>query len=245
MDRAWCRLAACDARRQFAGHRPPAAVRRSLIGRRMPSAFVRRVSFRRATAFTPVCAPACIPERANALATTALATTARLPLLALGARRLRSRWGVTHERRLAGVRRRRGAHALHHARPDHAGERDAARGGVDVRHRRRVRRLGDAGQPGRDRRRALRHDARSCRCSRSTPRRASSSGSFDPNNGQPPASRIRHRGVVVTGDRVLFNYRNRLYALDRETGTHDHRASATAAGWTCAPDSAARWKGSR
>src|SRR6476660_6464358 len=42
--------------------------------------------------------------------------------------------------------------------------------------------------------------------------------SFDPNNGAAPTSRIRHRGVVVTGDRVLFNYRNRLYALDRRTG---------------------------
>ena len=41
---------------------------------------------------------------------------------------------------------------------------------------------------------------------------------FDPNNGAPPTSRIRHRGVVVTGERVLFNYRNRLYALDRKTG---------------------------
>ena len=41
---------------------------------------------------------------------------------------------------------------------------------------------------------------------------------FDPNNGAPPTSRIRHRGVVVTDDRVLFNYRNRLYALDRRTG---------------------------
>jgi len=42
--------------------------------------------------------------------------------------------------------------------------------------------------------------------------------SFDPNPGQPPPSRFRHRGVVVTGDRVLFNYRNKLWALDRETG---------------------------
>ena len=41
---------------------------------------------------------------------------------------------------------------------------------------------------------------------------------FDPNNGAPPASRFRHRGVVVTGDRVIFNYRNRLYALNRKTG---------------------------
>jgi len=40
---------------------------------------------------------------------------------------------------------------------------------------------------------------------------------FDPNNGVAPLSRIRHRGVVVTGDRVIFNYRNRLYALDRAT----------------------------
>jgi len=41
---------------------------------------------------------------------------------------------------------------------------------------------------------------------------------FDPTGGAGPTSRIRHRGVVVTGDRVLFNYRNRLYALDRRTG---------------------------
>ncbi|MCA0374293.1 MAG: pyrroloquinoline quinone-dependent dehydrogenase [Gemmatimonadetes bacterium] len=41
---------------------------------------------------------------------------------------------------------------------------------------------------------------------------------FDPLNGAPATSRIRHRGVVVTGDRVLFNYRNRLYALDKRTG---------------------------
>ncbi|HEY7235033.1 MAG TPA: pyrroloquinoline quinone-dependent dehydrogenase [Gemmatimonadaceae bacterium] len=42
--------------------------------------------------------------------------------------------------------------------------------------------------------------------------------SFDPQNGAAPTSRIRHRGVVVTGDRVIFNYRNRLYALDKRTG---------------------------
>jgi quinoprotein glucose dehydrogenase len=41
---------------------------------------------------------------------------------------------------------------------------------------------------------------------------------FDPQNGAPATSRIRHRGVVVVNDRVLFNYRNRLYALDRKTG---------------------------
>ncbi|MEO7520828.1 MAG: c-type cytochrome, partial [Gemmatimonas sp.] len=39
------------------------------------------------------------------------------------------------------------------------------------------------------------------------------------NNGAAPTSRIRHRGVVVTGDRVIFTYRNRLYAIDRKTGT--------------------------
>ena len=42
--------------------------------------------------------------------------------------------------------------------------------------------------------------------------------SFDANGGRPPASRFRHRGVVVTGDRVLFTYRNKLWALDRKTG---------------------------
>ena len=42
--------------------------------------------------------------------------------------------------------------------------------------------------------------------------------SFDPNGGRPPLSRFRHRGVVVTGDRVLFTYRNTLWALDRKTG---------------------------
>ena len=42
--------------------------------------------------------------------------------------------------------------------------------------------------------------------------------SFDPNPGQPAPQRFRHRGVVVTGDRVLFTYRYRLYALDRATG---------------------------
>ncbi|MEO7996170.1 MAG: PQQ-binding-like beta-propeller repeat protein [Gemmatimonadaceae bacterium] len=41
---------------------------------------------------------------------------------------------------------------------------------------------------------------------------------FDPLNGAPPTSRFRHRGVVVTGDRVIFNYRYKLYALDRKTG---------------------------
>jgi quinoprotein glucose dehydrogenase len=42
--------------------------------------------------------------------------------------------------------------------------------------------------------------------------------SFDANNGRPAAGRFRHRGVVVTGDRVIFNYRNKLWALDKKTG---------------------------
>ncbi len=41
---------------------------------------------------------------------------------------------------------------------------------------------------------------------------------FDPNASKPPISRFRHRGVVVTGDRVLFTYRNKLWALDKKTG---------------------------
>lgn len=41
---------------------------------------------------------------------------------------------------------------------------------------------------------------------------------FDPTNGAAATSRLRHRGVVVTNDRVIFNYRNRLYALDKNTG---------------------------
>ncbi len=42
--------------------------------------------------------------------------------------------------------------------------------------------------------------------------------SFDPNAGNDSSPRFRHRGIVVTGDRVMFNYRNRLYAINRETG---------------------------
>jgi quinoprotein glucose dehydrogenase len=41
---------------------------------------------------------------------------------------------------------------------------------------------------------------------------------FDPTNGAGGTSRFRHRGVIVTGDRVIVNYRNRLYALDKRTG---------------------------
>jgi len=54
---------------------------------------------------------------------------------------------------------------------------------------------------------------------------------FDPNNGAPPTSRIRHRGVVVTGDRVIFNYRNRLYALDRATGKPITSFGTNGNGW--------------
>jgi quinoprotein glucose dehydrogenase len=42
--------------------------------------------------------------------------------------------------------------------------------------------------------------------------------SFDANNGRPTTGRFRYRGVVVTGDRVIFNYRNKLWALDKKTG---------------------------
>ena len=42
--------------------------------------------------------------------------------------------------------------------------------------------------------------------------------SFDPNAGNDSSPRFRHRGIAVTGDRVMFNYRNRLYAINRETG---------------------------
>jgi quinoprotein glucose dehydrogenase len=42
--------------------------------------------------------------------------------------------------------------------------------------------------------------------------------SYDPNPGKPAPQRFRHRGLVVTGDRILVTYRYRLYALDRKTG---------------------------
>ena len=42
--------------------------------------------------------------------------------------------------------------------------------------------------------------------------------SFDPSLGRPRPARFRHRGVVVHGDRVLFTYRNELWAVDRKTG---------------------------
>src|SRR5207249_10613211 len=40
---------------------------------------------------------------------------------------------------------------------------------------------------------------------------------FDPNNGEP-ARRTRNRGVTIHKDRLLFTFRNYLYALDRKTG---------------------------
>lgn len=42
--------------------------------------------------------------------------------------------------------------------------------------------------------------------------------SFDPTFGRPSTQRFRHRGVTVSGDRVLFTHRNWLWALDRRTG---------------------------
>ena len=41
---------------------------------------------------------------------------------------------------------------------------------------------------------------------------------FDPAAGAPAASRFRHRGVTVHGDRVFVTYRNWLYALSTKTG---------------------------
>jgi quinoprotein glucose dehydrogenase len=42
--------------------------------------------------------------------------------------------------------------------------------------------------------------------------------SFDPAGGAAAPTRFRHRGVVVTGDRILFTYRTKLWALDKKTG---------------------------
>ena len=42
---------------------------------------------------------------------------------------------------------------------------------------------------------------------------------FDPSGGGAARTRFRHRGVAVHNDRVLFTYRNYLYALDKRTGT--------------------------
>ncbi len=41
---------------------------------------------------------------------------------------------------------------------------------------------------------------------------------FDPSGGSAARTRFRHRGVTVHDDRVLFTYRNYLYALDKRTG---------------------------
>ena len=42
--------------------------------------------------------------------------------------------------------------------------------------------------------------------------------SFDPSEGKGGTNRFRHRGVVVYQDRVFFTHRNRLWALDKQTG---------------------------
>jgi quinoprotein glucose dehydrogenase len=41
---------------------------------------------------------------------------------------------------------------------------------------------------------------------------------FDPSGGSASRARFRHRGVVVSRDRVFVSYRNFLWALDRKTG---------------------------
>jgi len=41
---------------------------------------------------------------------------------------------------------------------------------------------------------------------------------FDPGGGTAPRTRFRHRGVMVTKDRVFVTYRNFLWALERQTG---------------------------
>ena len=41
---------------------------------------------------------------------------------------------------------------------------------------------------------------------------------FDPAIGGRPITRVRHRGLTVTDDRVLFTSGGRLFALDRKTG---------------------------
>src|ERR1043166_5505317 len=42
--------------------------------------------------------------------------------------------------------------------------------------------------------------------------------SFDPTLGRGGITRTRHRGLVVTGDRVLVTVRSNIWALDRKTG---------------------------
>jgi quinoprotein glucose dehydrogenase len=41
---------------------------------------------------------------------------------------------------------------------------------------------------------------------------------FDPSGGDTTPRRFRHRGVVVSRDRVFFTYRDQLWALDKRTG---------------------------
>ena len=41
---------------------------------------------------------------------------------------------------------------------------------------------------------------------------------FDPTGGRGGITRVRHRGLTVTGDRILFTVRGQLFAIDRKTG---------------------------
>ncbi|MDA0685006.1 MAG: hypothetical protein O3A57_11405 [Bacteroidetes bacterium] len=59
--------------------------------------------------------------------------------------------------------------------------------------------------------------------------------SFDPNAGNDSSPRFRHRGIVVTGDRVMFNYRNRLYASTVKRAC-PLKTSVQMVGWICAQD---------
>ncbi len=89
--------------------------------------------------------------------------------------------------------------------------------GMDLRHPRRLQGLGDADEPGR-RRRVLYATSPKLRVFALDAATGRELWSFDPNFGRPPVSRFRHRGLVVTGDRVLVTYRNKLWALDKTTG---------------------------
>ncbi len=53
--------------------------------------------------------------------------------------------------------------------------------------------------------------------------------SFNPNQGDQPQRRYRHRGVTVYKDRVFVSHRNYLWALDRRTGKTDSIVRRTTA----------------
>ena len=148
-------------------------------------------------------------------------------------------------RRLARLRRQHRQHALLDARPDHAGER--RRG---CRSRGRTRRATSS----RARRcRRTRSSSTAC-CTRRSPKLrvfaldaatgASCGASTRAADGRS-TGRFRHRGVVVTGDRVLFNYRNRLWALDRKTGQADPHVRRQRLASICAKGSGGRSQASR